>query len=252
MVIAEQGLNASYRRSIISCATGISVKDLEGHGDDVIGTATALGLDVGLIRHNIDLVNKNVRYIDLVNDHGSDLDSIEGIFSAAKDSHGDGFRVAYFDWAGVLANIAMGRGFRGRKYKSENKTAALQDISDWISELATKHNIFCVIAQQLAGKYADRNFFTEHSEYCAMECTLFCAQLKYCFVLGRRDPNTGVQILGVPKAREDSPLEGVKRIIVRHGGAVARIMEAKGYTMTTNHVVGPKGVSGTHGVPEER
>jgi hypothetical protein len=252
MAIAEQGMDADYRRNVLACATGLSTNTLLDHGDDVVKAAIAMNLDRDITMDRLQKLQDNVKFVDLVNAHDGDLTSVETAIEIAATS-GDGrFRIAYFDWAGAMGEMAKARKFRGNKWETDDLRGPTSFVAAWAAELAQKYNICIVLSHQMSGDAAKKGAFFDFDQYCGADSrTNFQVPLRYFVTIGPRDSRTGRQILGVPKARNDRPLRGNDRVVLRHTGEFASFEEAKDYSVSNGRIACNTVSTNKHSVPKE-
>ncbi len=252
MAIAEQGMDADYRRNVLACTLRVSTNVLLDHGDDVIKAAMAMNLDRDITLDRLKKLQDNVKFVDLVNDHAGDLTSVETAIEAAAGD-GDGrFRIAYFDWAGAMGEMAKARRFRGNKWESDDRMGPTSYVAAWAAELAQKYNLCIVLSHQMGGDAARRGPFYDFDQYCAADSrTNFQVPLRYFVTIGPREPKTGCQILGVPKARNDKPLRGSDRVVLRHTGEFASFEESKNFSVANGRIARNSADDNKHTVPKE-
>lgn len=252
MVIAEQGMDADYRRNVLACATGLSTNTLLDHGDNVVKAAMAMNLDRDVTLSRLNNLQENVKFVDLVNTHDGDLTSVETAIEMAANG-GDGrFRIAYFDWAGAMGEMAKARKFRGNKWETDDLRGPTSFVATWAAELAQKYNICIVLSHQMSGEAAKKGPFFDFDQYCGADSrTNFQVPLRYFVTIGPRDAKTGCQILGVPKARNDKQLRGNDRVVLRHTGEFASFEEAKDFSVSHGRVTRKVADNHKHTVPKE-
>lgn len=232
LVLVEEGLTASIQRKIMAAATGISTLVLESATKSSDGqvdlkiAAEKSSMNYELVKKRIDLVNKNLHILDLVEKYG-DLDVIAGEIQHLINVDMKPI-YTYIDWAGILASRIQGADIK-------SKTDALTKISYETAILAQRNNIIIAVSQQMARDNARKGAFAENDHYSAADCRGFTEPYKYCFVINPRDKKSGLQIFSISKSRDDAP---TTRFLVRLRGEIAHFEDvASQYELRGRHII---------------
>ena len=191
-----------------------------------------------MIWERLKAVDKNLRWVDLIKNDGNVEAFEDEIIRLAEASTDKPLQVVYVDWATAIANMMVSRGYRGRQFKDVRE--AIGALSDRVAELASRHDLFLAISQQMAGQAAERNAYTEHDHYCALDNKMFTAPFRYCLVVNKPCPKTKLQIAGLPKARNDPKFIGNDRWVMKLQGPLARFDESEDYAVKPGRIVSTK------------
>ncbi len=198
LVLAEEGFSKAIKRRIISCAIGVPTTDLEIAKDDLDVIAKASQNPVAIAKR-FAAVDKYVHVLDLIKDSG-DLDAITSEISSKKLSNSD-LAYVYIDWAGPIADRMLQRGNKALKSKYD----ALKMLQGEVAQCAARNNIIISISHQMAAKQFKMGPRAENDHYCGQDCNSFTEMMKYAFIINPRDPQTGISIFKIAKARDDKP-----------------------------------------------
>jgi hypothetical protein len=249
IVIAEQGFDMDYQRNIWACATGIPTPIFEDNGDDPVAAAKAAGMSPDETMSRLETVDKNLRWVDLI-EHDGRIEVFEDEITRLAESSTDRpLEVVYVDWASAIGQMMVGQGYRGRRFTEVYD--AITVLGQSVQELAARNDLFLAISQQMSAEAAGASPYKENNEYCALDNRMFTAQFRYCLVVNKKCPKTKLQIAAVPKARNDPTYIGSDRWVLRLNGACARFDEADDYAVKPGRIVSSKHKDGGNSVPQE-
>ncbi len=202
LVLAEQGMDKSVTRKIKAASLGCDYTLFAKHNDDMEAVLKEAAIDKDIADKRIEAVNKYLHYMDLIKDPGG----VSTIISQIEAMISDGIKPTYIyvDWAGKLADTVMG-GSEGIDFKS--KFEALKHIASELTGLAARHDLIMCISQQMSATSVKKGFFADNGLYCAADCHSWTELFRYVVVLNERDKSTKLQLLHIPKSREDEPPE---------------------------------------------
>lgn len=249
IVIAEQGFDVDYQRNIWACATGIATPFFEDNNDDPVAAAKAAGMDPDETMSRLEVVDRNLRWVDLIEHNGRAEVFEDEITRLAESSSDCALEVVYVDWASAIGQMMVGAGYRGRKIKDVYD--AITILGQSCQELAAKHNMFLAISQQMSAEAAGGSAYKENDQYCALDNRMFTAQFRYCLVVNKQCPKTKLQIAAVPKARNDPTYIGTDRWALRLNGPCARFDESEDHKVKNNRIISTKHQGGDNTVPKE-
>jgi len=202
LVLAEQGMDKSVTRKIKAASLGCDYTLFAKHEDNLDEVLKEASIDKDIADKRIEAVNKYLHYMDLIRNPGG----VSTIISQIEAMISDGIKPTYIyvDWAGKLADTVMG-GSEGIDFKS--KFDALKHIASELTGLAARHDLIMCISQQMSATSVKKGFFADNGLYCAADCHSWTELFRYVIVLNERDKATKLQLLHIPKSREDEPPE---------------------------------------------
>ncbi len=219
----------SIKRSILSCATGISTEVLETVNDDLKAAAKLAREAYARVQERAHALVEHLKCIDLAGTNTG----MDAVGKALSERHSVGTRptLVYIDGAGAIAERMLSTRSRGGPMSTKQ---ALQALAQKASELAIQYSTLIFISHQMAADAVERGPFHDNNARCAADCPTFTGACKYVMVLNPPDVATGVQRFSIPVAPDHhQPLTA----LIRHTGANASFDEAEGWTFLGNRFV---------------
>jgi hypothetical protein len=206
LALFEEGLTTSVKAKICACATGIPWPQIAAKYEelgDIDAAVIALGIDQGIpaemIRMKLQLLKDNLKVTDGI---ASPEVGLEEMFIQNKKYLDRGLDMSYLyiDWAGILADSML----HMKKYSKLNLEQMLKHISIRVAQHAEETGTIVAISQQMSVADVKRGPFATHNMYCASDCKMFTAPLKYAFAINERDKKNNLSLFQTIKTRDDA------------------------------------------------
>jgi len=198
LVLAEEGMTRSMRNKILGCALGLDYTLFEKNSiDSVVKNA---GIDNQKTARKLSYVDEYLHWLDMVKDNTMHEGAAPILAEIGQlRSRGKKPTYVYVDWAGILADAVM-------QTTKRTKEMEIQSLSYTLAQEAYRSNCIIAVSQQMAADVVKRGPFNRPDMYCAADCRMFTAPMKYAIAVNKQDPVTGNSLLTWVKSRDDGIL----------------------------------------------
>lgn len=241
LVLAEEGLTASMRYKIVGCALGIDYTKFEKKSiSDVVADESGGSFSKRQqFRQKMAQIEEYLHVLDLVKENLVP-EGIAPIIAEIEQMKSKGQKPSYVyvDWAGIIADAVV-------QSSGRTKEAEIQSISFGLAQTAYRTNCIIGISQQMSAETVKRGEFFTPDMYCAADCRMFTAPMKYAIAINKQDKRTGNSLLTWIKSRDDGILGDT--MVVRLRGELAAFhdvshkFEKRGKNFVTKYGKGSEG-----------
>lgn len=233
LVLAEEGRSKTFNAKLAGAATGIPYEEIARKG--IQQAIEESPQDKMLLRKKLAMVNEHLHTYDMVSTQ-TIAGGAEAIAATVEDLDARGKKpvYVYVDWAGPIATA-----IEGSEGGRRNRTTVLYDLSNDLYVQAQRFDNIYAISQQMSPSRGAKDPFVIPDVYCAADCTMFTAPMKYAIVLGQRhNQSGGYQVLTVIKCRDDAVVG--MRVPIKLEGEIPRIVDMSGRLTIQGNSFRPK------------